>query len=908
MLGMGNRFSYTALIRCVILIVYLFVSASTMRAEMSVTRVNPNVLILHSYHRGFKGTDNMQRGIMEVIDSAQITVNTFTEYMDTKRYNPLQIENEILSLYQKKYASVPFDVIIACDNNAVNFALKYRKALFAQTPISFCGFNNYSDTLISKHSSITGVAEDFDLRSNIALAHRLFPNRDSLVVVSGNAFTSKLNLTRAKNLEPEFDSLLTFVYADTFSVAELKEYISGLSNRHSILNLSFWRDKNGAILNHQEGLDFFKDFSPVPVFTAWEHMIDSGTIGGMTTSGYLQGKTAARKAIQILSGIPADSLPVLTQSPNQYIFNYPELIRFGLSVQDLPEGSKIISKEITFFDKHKEHIKAVGISTVVVIFSVIVFFVLVLLNNINKLHTAQNALSESENRYRLLVESIDEGVVLTDTEFTIIFANRSITRMFGFTKDELLGKPGLDFASRIENENLEEINRSLKESTHVVNEITFRTKSGTLIDTVVKISSIVDEYKASVGFLVIITDVGEKERFEQHQRHSEKMEAIGQLAGGIAHDFNNQLVGIMGFAELLRDDLNDRPELLEYIENILSASRHSADLTTKLLAFARKGKYLQKVFDMHSIISDVAALIMHTVDKRISVNLKLDASESELKGDPNQIQNAILNLAINARDAMPEGGLLTFETRNCQLDQTDCKLGGLNLKPGSYLEILVSDTGVGIDSINLKRVFEPFFTTKSDAKGTGMGLAAVYGTVVNHHGAVSVDSKVNQGSTFSILLPVQTESKLSVPDTVTRPVAAQGRYHVMLVDDEVHICKLGKIMLEKLGYKATVCESGIKAISKFRTLKNEISLVILDLVMPGKNGKAVFHEMRTMNPQVKILLSSGYSLDTEAQELLDSGAVGFLQKPYENITFSHAIAKVIASPMAEPASSASHSR
>ena len=246
---------------------------------------------------------------------------------------------------------------------------------------------------------------------------------------------------------------------------------------------------------------------------------------------------------------------------------------------------------------------------------------------------------------------------------------------------------------------------------------------------------------------------------EQRLRQSEKMQAIGQLAGGVAHDFNNQLTGIIGNADLVQVTIHDQPEVSKYVDNILTAANRAADLTSKLLAFARKGNYLAVPVDIHLIINEVASLLLRSVDKNIRIEQQFKAKNSVIIGDPTQLQNALLNLAINARDAMPEGGELLFATDNVDLDQEFCRSDSFDISSGAYLEILVKDTGTGIEPEIQGRIFEPFFTTKKEGKGTGMGLAAVYGTINTHRGSLRVSSELKHGTAMTLHFPLAPGQK-----------------------------------------------------------------------------------------------------------------------------------------------------
>ncbi|MFH0922001.1 MAG: response regulator [Fibrobacterota bacterium] len=375
--------------------------------------------------------------------------------------------------------------------------------------------------------------------------------------------------------------------------------------------------------------------------------------------------------------------------------------------------------------------------------------------------------------------------------------------------------------------------------------------------------------------------------YREKLQQSQKLEAIGQLAGGVAHDFNNLLGAILGFAGLIRQKVEGNPDLVKHTVSIINASRRAAELTAQLLAFARKGNYVVTVVDTHETIQDVIKLLEHTIDKRIAITQKLGANPSTVMGDNSQLQNAILNLAVNARDAMPNGGNLTFATEVIDMGENNIN----EVPPGTYLMLSINDTGIGMDKETQKRLFEPFFTTKGVGKGTGLGLASVYGTVKSHHGHINVTSEFGMGSSFNIYLPV-----------VEKPMAAQqqiaqdapcGTGHILLVDDEPLIRDAASEMLSFLGYTVYVCEDGDKALEYYRERQKEVNLVILDIIMPKMGGYDCFLALASINPKVKVIVASGYSLDGEAERIIEKGALGFIQKPFDCSSLAMAIKKAI---------------
>ena len=369
----------------------------------------------------------------------------------------------------------------------------------------------------------------------------------------------------------------------------------------------------------------------------------------------------------------------------------------------------------------------------------------------------------------------------------------------------------------------------------------------------------------------------DKSSLEEQLRQSQKMEAVGTLAGGIAHDFNNLLTGILGYADLLRGGTLSQAQTEKAATVIERAARRAAELTQQLLGFARKGKYQNIPVDLHATIAEVVSLLGRTLDKNIIIDSALRADEPFVLGDPVQIQQVILNLSVNARDAMEGGGTLSFITERVNLptrtpsDSSDTA--------HEFIRMSVADTGCGIPDDVQPRIFEPFFTTKEQGKGTGMGLSMVYGIVKNHGGSISVTSETGKGTRFEILWPAVNRPSLVVEDHEST-VRTRAGNTVLLVDDEELVRQVATTMLETLGYRVIAACDGAEGVEIFRRLQDEIDLVILDMAMPRLGGRECFLELKKIRPDVRAILSTGYALDEQTQSVLDEGMAGFAQKPY----------------------------
>ena len=373
-------------------------------------------------------------------------------------------------------------------------------------------------------------------------------------------------------------------------------------------------------------------------------------------------------------------------------------------------------------------------------------------------------------------------------------------------------------------------------------------------------------------------DISERKKLEEQLRKSQKREAIGHLAGGIAHDFNNLLTGILGYANLLSLKGGVDPEVAKAATIIQRSAERASQLTAQLLGFAEQGKNLNVPVELDRVVASITDVLERTKDPRIRIVTSFHPEGGCVQGDPSQLDQVVMNLAINACDAMPHGGQLKIITEPVILDEAFCREREW-MSPGKHLLLAVSDTGVGISAGNLERIFDPFFTTKTLGKGTGLGLSMVFGIVKNHGGCVDVQSEAGAGSVFRIFLPESPEDaqkkKAAMDEALPR-----GRGRILLVDDQEPVREVAKDMLEALGYEVITAADGLEGVSRYRDLWREIDLVILDMVMPNMSGGDCFRRMREINPKARVVLSSGYSMDGSIQGVMKEGILAFIQKPY----------------------------
>ncbi len=508
--------------------------------------------------------------------------------------------------------------------------------------------------------------------------------------------------------------------------------------------------------------------------------------------------------------------------------------------------------------------------------------------------SARKRAEKARTRLATAVEQAAEAIIITDTEGIIEYVNPSFERITGYSALESVGqKTNIVKSGEHDNAFYKDLWDTIKGGNVWTGRFINRRKDGTLYNEEATISPVLDSEGKIVNFVAVKRDVTEQLVLEGQLRQAHKMESIGLLAGGVAHDFNNLLTGILGYANILKSHAQPNDETYKAAAVIEVAGKRAAQLTEQLLGFARKGKHQNVPIDLHSTIHEVIDLLSRTIDKNIEIKRHFRIAKANVLGDPNQIQQVLLNLAINSRDAMPDGGELTFETDLADLDEIFCQ-SHPSVIPGRYVMISVSDTGSGIPEDIRGRIFEPFFTTKEQGKGTGMGLAMVYGIVKNHGGSIWVYSEMDQGTTVKIYLPLFVESDGDDnTDDVSSVSVISGSGRILLVDDEEVVRTVAAMMLKELGYDVIEASNGRVAIDLYRARHSEIDLVIIDMVMPQMGGRECYVALKEIDPELRAILSTGYSLDGTTQEILDLGVNAFIQKPYVLSEISAVIAEVL---------------
>jgi len=507
---------------------------------------------------------------------------------------------------------------------------------------------------------------------------------------------------------------------------------------------------------------------------------------------------------------------------------------------------------------------------------------------------ARDALKQSEELFRLIFQVSPDSISITGPKDEYIDVNTGFTIGSGYTREETLGKTSEDLNLWVDKGELEDVRKTLAENSIINNfEARFRGKDGSISDAL--FSATVFEMNGEYHTLSVTKNINElkeaqkeQSRLEAQLQHVQKMESIGTLAGGIAHDFNNLLMGIQGKTSVMLYNHKKNDAFYDQLKSIEQMIQSGSEITNQLLGYARKGKFDIKPEDLNNLVENSSKMFAST-KKGIKIHTKYQKNIWAVEIDKNQIDQVLLNLFVNASQAMPKGGDLYIETENVILDEVYVKPH--LIKPGEFVKISVTDTGTGMDEATRQNIFDPFFTTKDTGKGTGLGLASAYGIIKNHKGIINAYSEKGIGSSFNIYLPV-TDKKITddikPPDNIKK-----GSETILLIDDEQRIIDAGKGMLEIVGYKVLLAASGKKAIETYRKKSKTIDLVILDMILPEMDGSEIYDRLKGINPNVKVLLSSGFTQNGQAKEIIDKGCNGFIQKPFTLEQLSQKISEIL---------------
>lgn len=829
------------------------------------------ILILNSYHQGYTWTDQEVTGILEALQRELPGTQPFMEYMDRKRFTDDAHLQRLRGKYRSQFRKSGIGVVIATDNAAFEFAVQYRPELFPDAAIVFCGVNGFTDAMLAGQKMITGVVEDLDVSGTIDLAVQFHPTARQMVIVTDASASARAIRRQIEQGIPRYITRLHFSFLEDFTVDEVVNTVRTLPRDSIILLSEFNRDRNGRLFSPEEAVSIISKAAPVPTYSLWSMSLGKGIVGGKLLSGVVQGRFAGTMAAQLMKGTDISELPIIRQSPTSPMFDYNQLIRFNISPVLVPEGSRIINEPVLQVERK---------TATVVIFAVLllVLITLALLVSILNRRSIERKLRLSEEKFsKAFHSSPDWFTISTLADGRYLEVNDGFLRATGYDRKEVIGKSALELGIWADPQERQAMVDALTHLGTMKNQhVKFRTKSGDIV-TMLRSSELItiDNTPCTIS---IGRDITEYKRMEEQLHKAQKLESLGTLTGGIAHDFNNMLTAIIGYGDLLGLKLGEQHPQRAYVDQILSTAKKATSLTQSLLSFGKRQHLEMEKASLNDIVLNMKNLLRRIMREDIEIRLLL--SDEPLIGHINtgQMEQLMINLATNASDAMPNGGVFAIATKPGTIDAPFIQAHGFG-KEGKYAVLSLSDNGIGMDEKTRERIFEPFFTTKGTVKGTGLGLAMVYGIVKQHDGFIHVYSEPGAGTTFKIYLPLSLDQVLAetISSTVVAPVG--GRETILVAEDDEHVRNLMRELLTEYGYTVIEATDGQIAVDRFRAHREEIDLVILDVIMPKKNGREAFSAIRALNPAVKCIFVSGYTDDIIDQRSILEEGLTFVSKP-----------------------------
>ncbi len=838
------------------------------------------VLCLHSYHPA-AWTDAIMRGYHEVL-SPRKDIDLSVEYMDTKRREDADYLGLLAAIYRSKYSGVRFDLILTSDDHAYNFAVKRRAELFNNAPVVFCGVNRWREVVAHRPPNVTGVAEQVDWCKTLEVARKARPSAHAVHVICDDTETAAKNLTELRHDMETMDAVPLDVPTG-LDLPALSGWLSGLPSEDIVVFIAYWRQPDGRSVSPEELSTALRTSGP-PVFGRSEWAIGLGQAGGICVSGVRQGRAAATLGLAILNGSPADQLPLITDSPNVAMYDWAELTQHGIDPDLLPADAEVINRPDPLL-RIPRPIAAMTLTSLGLLAALVV--ALVVLMQVRR--RSQQATAVAAENLRTILHSMGDGVIATDAAGRITTLNPVAERLTGWPQADAAGRPIEEVFKLIANADRQPIEIPARtaitsgQAHHLSTHALLIDRHGGEVHVADSGAPMRDPSGRIVGSVLVFRDVSERYALEDRLRRAQTMEAMGRMAGGIAHDFNNMLTAVIGGTQLLRQRLTSDAKSLQLADQIETAAQRAAELTGKLLTLSRSRPGRPSGCDLHASMETIAALLRHALNRNIDLQLAFNAKRAIVVGDRVTLENALLNLGLNARDAMPDGGTLRIATEDLAQPPP-----GATAAPEGWLRLTVTDTGQGMDQATQARVFEPFFTTKPAGKGTGLGLTMVYATITELGGTVQLDSTLGRGTTVIIDLPRRAQ----IEDIQAQePPAARVRPGcVLLVDDQEAALAIASDALQDDGHEVLTANDGIAGAEVFAAAKDRIEVVVLDMVTPRADGRTCLAAIRAIKPGIPAILISGYIGDPSAAEGFDER----LAKPYRLDDLREAVARQLA--------------
>lgn len=867
------------------------------------------ILILHSYSQEYAWTKNQHQSFMAELSSVGLGDSIIsTEHLDTKRK---AFDAEYISSFYNylvmKYENYSPDIIYVTDDNALTFALEHFQTLFPDAPVVFSGVNNYSIKDSLNRKRVTGVFEKKDITRNLELLDNIDTYAKNILVVGDDSNTYKaIEIEVKQQLEKYPEINATFVASH--SIDELLNTIKNHSSNYLFLTtLGAMTDSAGHVLSLNETLSILSKAGDKIILSMEDAYVLDGILGGYVTSGEQQGITAARLVIDFLSGTPVENLPVISNSPNKYMFNFSELEATGISLpEDILTQATLLNKPPSFYIRYRSIIIGLIICLVtILIFSLSFFLVLLARKNKEIQSTSIQTQELEEIIFERTMQLSDEKRKLIQAQEIAHIGNYAWDIKSDKTtwSDELyhiVGQAADNFQPSYENYvqcihpddryKFTQLTKKVRRNKNKYsaeyriirpdNEIRYVHEQGD-----VKI----DDKGNLLGLVGVVHDITERKyseneflRLQRELNQTHKMKALGQLTGGIAHDFNNVLTIIKGYTDLISRKCKNTldPKSLGYLDNISLAIANATDLVSQMLVFTRDDKGINEPLNFAPLIDDSINMLRSIIPSSIDIDYQFEDDLPRIMMDKTQLHQVMMNLAINAKDAMNGIGELRINLSWHHLIDHECNACHKQVR-GDWIVLSVSDTGSGMANEIVDRIFEPFYTTKNIGEGTGMGLSVLNGIVESHGGHILIDTEIGSGTTFKLLFPpAQAITQIESSESITSEEyqhSGNGQ-KILIVDDVPALTDFLSEILEIDGYECTVCNQSPEALSLLEKNPDGFDMLITDQTMPQLLGTDIIQKIWKINPDIPVILMTGYS-DAISREQAEKLGIHYMDKP-----------------------------
>jgi PAS domain S-box-containing protein len=843
------------------------------------------ILFIPSYNFDYKGIQWFLQGVMAEFTAPKPFKTTLSlenlqlaahpsdrKYLDT-----------MAASLKIKYSIEQPDLIIVQYKQALQFLESYGKGIFGEVPVVFAGLSveGYAQNRLPPH--YTGIVASFSATKNIELIRANHPSVRRIYLVSGTSPVEKSLVDEAIREARPYHGSIDFVTLNDLTFPALLERLAHLEDGSAVMYQALQLDAAGKVFVPAHAAVEIARAARVPVYGMLDTYMGSGVVGGFLINHDLLGRRAARTALQWLQTGSAPETVLKREAIGSYRFDGRQLQRWGIDEKGLPPASTIEFKTFSLWDSYRtELLGGAGLLLVQTL------LIVGLLWNRRVRIRAERKMRESEERFRVIFERSTVGMSLTGPQGHYVRINQAFADMLGYRIEEI---QRTDFMQITHPEDVEEGRKYVQslladEQPVYRREKRYLHKSGAVVWADVSTTLLRDGRGKPLYLITSIVDIterkqaeAEREKLQEQMLQLQKMESVGRLAGGVAHDFNNLLGVIVGHTEMALEQVDQGSPLHGHLQEIRKTSRRSARLTSQLLAFARRQIVSPRVLDLNETVEGMLLMLRRLIGEDIDLVWLPGTGLWPIRMDPSQIDQVLVNLCINARDAIAGVGKVTIETRNATFDAEYCA-GHMDALPGDYALLTVSDSGCGMDHETLTHIFEPFFTTKAMGKGTGLGLATVYGIIRQNGGFVNVYSEPGQGTTFRICLPRHRGTADEVRRASEEEPEARGRETVLVVEDQPELLNITKRMLQRQGYTVLAASGPAEAVRLAGEHGGELHLLMTDVVMPGMNGRDLAAKLLSRHPDLRVLFMSGYTANVIAHQGVLEEGVHFLQKPF----------------------------